>query len=137
MSFGASVGDFIAVPALAWKVYRACRDSSSDFAALSYEVLSMHAVLEDVGEYVKRHGLGADRVARLALIGKGCNDVLKALDLTLAGYESLASKSKAFKERCKRLKNRLRWAMETIGDFRIRLASHTNMLLMFLASITV
>ena len=33
----------------------------------------MHAALEDVEEYVKRHGLGPERVARLALIAKGCN----------------------------------------------------------------
>lgn len=137
MSFGTSIGDFIAVPVLAWHVYTACRDSSSDFAGLSNEVLLMHAALEDVEEYVKRHGLGAERVARLTLIGKGCNDVLKALEVTLAGYESLGSKSKGLKERCKRMRDRLRWAMETVGDFRMRLVSHTNMLTLFLASITM
>ena len=68
MSFGTSVGDFTAVPVLAWQVYTACRDSSSDFAGLSNEVLLMHVALEDVGEYVKHHKLKAERVARLALI---------------------------------------------------------------------
>lgn len=137
MSFGASVGDFIAIPVLAWQVYTACRDSSSDFAGLSNEALSMHAALEDVKEYAKRHGLGPERLARLTRIGKGCNDVLKALEVTLAGYESLSSESKGLKGRCKRIRDRLRWAMETVGDFRIRLVLHTNLLTLFLASITM
>ena len=97
----------------------------------------MHSALEDVGEYVKRHELEAERVARLTLIGKGCNDVLKALESILASYKSFGSKPKGLRYRGKRLIDRLRWAMETVGAFRIRLISHTNMLTLFLASITV
>lgn len=55
----------------------------------------------------------------------------------MAGYESLGSKSKGLKGRCKRMRDRPRWAMETVGDFRMRLVSHTNMLTLFLASITM
>jgi hypothetical protein len=52
MSFGYSVGDFIAVGALAWDVYRYCKGAPESFGNISSEVLSLYAVLKEAEETV-------------------------------------------------------------------------------------
>ena len=121
MSFGLSASDFIALPSFAWQVYKACRDSPGDFAELSSEVASMHAALCEVNALVGQCSLSDASSERLGIHLKGCHDVLKALEAELGPYNSLGTKKK-------RIRDRTRWAMETVGEARIRLLSHTAML---------
>ena len=121
MSFGLSASDFIALPSFAWQVYKACRDSADDFTELSSEVASLHAALCEVNALVNQVSLSDASSKRLGIVLKGCYDVLKALETQLAKYKSLGTDKR-------RMRDRTRWAMETIGEARTRLISHTAML---------
>ena len=52
MSFGYGVGDFIALGTLAWSVYKSCKGAPEAFENISWEVLSLHAVLKEAEETV-------------------------------------------------------------------------------------
>ena len=128
MSFGLSASDCIALPSFAWQVYKTCRDSSSDFSELSSEVVSLHAVLCEVNALVAKYSLSEESINRVRLVLKGCRDVLTSIETQLARYKSLGTNKK-------RMRDRTRWAMETVGDARIRLLSHTAMLSLLLSSL--
>jgi hypothetical protein len=53
MSFGFSIGDFVAVGNLAWQVWKSCKDAPESFRNVSQEVLSLHAVLKEIEELLE------------------------------------------------------------------------------------
>ena len=128
MSFGLSASDCVALPNFAWQVYKTCRNSSDDFVELSSEVASLHAVLCEVNALVGQCSLSDASSQRIGLVFKGSHDVLKTLETQLARYKSLGTNKK-------RMRDRARWAMETVGDVRIRLLSHTAMLSLLVSSL--
>jgi hypothetical protein len=52
MSFGYSVGDFIAVGTLAWNVYKLCKAAPVSFGNISMEVPSLHVVIKEAEKTV-------------------------------------------------------------------------------------
>ncbi|KAI0426266.1 hypothetical protein F5Y09DRAFT_351415 [Xylaria sp. FL1042] len=52
MSFGVSFGDVVLASTLAWRVYKACKDSDESFRRLSGEVASLHFVLKETEDYL-------------------------------------------------------------------------------------
>lgn len=124
MSFGYSVGDFIAVGHLAWSVYKSCKEAPESFGNISVEVLSLHAVLKEVEELLEDQPLSASKKNSLATITSGCQDVLKDLQRLTKKYESLGTKSK-------RTWDRMRWGSNDIAELRQRLTSNTVMLTAF------
>jgi hypothetical protein len=121
MSFGFSVGDFIAVGNLAWQVYKSCKDAPESFKNVSQEVLSLHAVLKEIEETLSGHPLSQAKDARLATVTKGCQDILQGLQSLVLKYESLGSQTK-------RTWDRLRWHSDDIAELRARLTSNTVLL---------
>jgi hypothetical protein len=91
MSIALSPSDFIGIPQFAWNVYKACRDCTGDYRALAGEVASLHRVLSEVAESVKEFELSLRSTERLAILGKGCQDVLENLDKTIASYDAMKS----------------------------------------------
>jgi len=65
MGFGFSVGDFIAISALAMNIYSSCKNSSRSFKSITSEVNSLHIVLKKISEYLSEHSLDADAVVCL------------------------------------------------------------------------
>lgn len=65
MSFGYSIGDFIAVGELALKIYRDYRDAPAQFSAISTEVGSVYLVLKDVDNSIRERELSPDKAAEL------------------------------------------------------------------------
>jgi hypothetical protein len=102
MSFGYSVGDFVAVGQLAWTVYKSCKEAPESFANISVEVLSLHVVLKEVEELLSDQNLPALKLDGLTIITNGYQDVLRDLEALTKKYESLGSKSK-------RTWDRVRW----------------------------
>ena len=129
MSIGFSVSDFLTVPQFAWQVYKACRDSSSEYAELSCEVLSLHAVVKTSQELLQSVTLSAEQSANLIAIGNGCYSTLKYVEKQLSRYDSLGSQNK-------RLRHRFRWSVEKVADVRMRIISHTAMLAAFNSGLT-
>ena len=127
MSVGFSASDCIALPQFAWQVYRTCQDASSEFQDLASDVESMHEVLKEVQTLVENHVLDDASKIRLATVLKGCHDVLKTLENKLEKYKSLGTTKK-------RVRDRLRWGMESIGDVRARLVLRTTILTSSLAA---
>jgi len=130
MSYGFSIGDFITVPQYAWNVYKACRDSSSDFKELSNEVKSLHTVLSNSTSITSRGALSVENAEALSALQKNCFDVLTGIQTQLDKYKSLGTRKK-------RLRDRLRWAAESVSDVRMRLISNTTELAAFNSSLSM
>jgi hypothetical protein len=126
MNVGFSIFDFVAVPAYAWRVYRACRSSSEEFKSVAAEVASLHVVLKETEEYVSERGasLGSDREAQLMVLEKECRGVLQDLETLLLRYESLGTQTQ-------RTWDRMRWGSEDISAARQRLSTCTSLLTSF------
>ncbi len=125
MSFGFSVGDFLTLGELAWKVYKSCREAPESFGNLSQEVLSLQALLKEVEEAYSRQTLSRGQKERLAAVRDGCRSVLEDLQLVINEYESLGTQSK-------RTWDRMRWGNEQIAELRARLTSNIAILTAFI-----
>lgn len=128
MSLGFSASDLLALPQFAWKVYKACRDSAADFTQLASEIQSMHTVLNELATQHRRRCLTDESISRLVTIQKGCQEILKSVEDQLLKYKNLGTGKK-------RLRDKLRWSLEGIGNLRLRLISHTNMLTLFIVTL--
>ncbi|KAH0563216.1 hypothetical protein GP486_002218 [Trichoglossum hirsutum] len=126
MNVGFSIFDFAAIPAYAWKVYKACRNSSEEFKSVAAEVASLHVVLKETEEYVTERAasLGSDREAQLEALGKECREVLQDLEKLLLRYESLGTQTQ-------RTWDRMRWCSEDVSAARQRLSTSTALLTSF------
>lgn len=122
MSFGVGVGDVILVSSLAWKLYKACKDSSEEFQQVSMDLMSLHAVLRETEDYLQEHSdLPASRVNRLQILCNGCNPVLTELEALFNKYESLGTQQQ-------RTWDRMRFGLKDLTDLRARLVCSTTML---------
>ena len=121
MSFGYSLGDFIAIGTLAWNLYKSCKGAPESFGDISSEVLSLHAVLKEAEETIFAQPLSPTKQERLKVVGDGCYHVLKDLDKLVQKYQSLGTQSK-------RTWDRMRWGTEDIAELRARLTSNTGLL---------
>ena len=130
MSFGYSVSDLVSTSALAWKIYKACKDSPGEFKNISSEVISLHIVLKEVQDSLTCQHLNPRQEAQLASVGEGCNDVLKDLDKLLKKYGSLGTSKGS------RVWDRMKWGFEDVKTMRDRLISNTTMLSAFNAALT-
>ena len=55
MSFGFSVNEFITVSVLVRKLYKSCKDSSSDFKNISGDIATLHTIPRETGELISEH----------------------------------------------------------------------------------
>ena len=126
MSLGLGLCDFVAIPAYAWKVYKACKSSSEEFNNVATEVASLHIVLKETQDHISERGanVGPDREAQLTILGKGCQEVLQDLERLLIRYESLGTHTQ-------RTWDRMRWGAEDIATARQRLSTNTTLLTAF------
>jgi hypothetical protein len=121
MSFGYSVGDFIAVGTLAWQIYKSCKGAPESFGNIHLEVLSLHATLKEAEETVFAHRLSPAQQERLKTVGDGCYRVLEDLQTLVRKYESLGTQTK-------RTWDRMRWGTEPVAELRARLTVHIGLL---------
>ena len=121
MSFGYSVGDFITVVALAWNVYKSCKEAPESYGRISLEVLSLHAVLKEAEETVFAQPLSPTKQEHLKAVGDGCYSVLKDLENLCKTYQNLGTQGK-------RTWERMKWGTEDIPELRTRLISNTVLL---------
>jgi hypothetical protein len=94
MSFGFSVGDFLAVGTLTLKLYRAFKDAPAEFNEISGELSSFHIVLCDLKDQaydsnslLNRHG--ASRRADLIEIVNNMLSTLRELEDLYSRYEQM------------------------------------------------
>jgi hypothetical protein len=125
MSFGIGAGDIIQISALAWKLYKNCKESSDEFKRISHEVASLHVVLKETEEFLEESKtLSPTRAQRLNTLAEGCRDILDELKRMLDNYESLGTQAQ-------RTWDRMRWGLEDLSECRSRLISNTTLLTAF------
>ncbi|KAL8879456.1 MAG: hypothetical protein Q9198_002926 [Flavoplaca austrocitrina] len=125
MSFGYSVGDFILLGQLAWTVFKSCKGAPESFADISYEVLSLHAVIKEFGDNLKEENPAPSQLAGLRHVAGGCQRVLDDLKVLTDRYRSLGSQNK-------RIRDRFKWGGEDIAGIRLRLTLNTALLNAFI-----
>lgn len=129
MSFGIGAGDIILLGTLTWKLYKSCKESSTEFRRISSEVASLHVVIKETEEYVKEtQGLSPTRDARLHILIDGCKDVMTQLEILLNNYERLGTQAQ-------RSWDRMRWGLEELADVRSRIITNTTLLTAFNSSL--
>ena len=121
MSFDPGVGQLTTLATFAWSIYKSCKAAPEAFENISFEVLSLHAVLKEAEETVFAQSLSPAKQERMKVVGDGCYRVLTDLDNLCKKYHSLGTQSK-------RTWDRLRWGSEDIADLRSRLISNTGLL---------
>ena len=121
MSFGFGVGDFLAVGELSWKIYKKCKESSGNHNELSNEVLALHGALKETEELLSQQDLTTEQKIRVTTCQHGCEEVLKDLQILLAKYESLGTRSQ-------RTFDRMKFGMQDINALRLRLISNVSIL---------
>jgi hypothetical protein len=119
MSFGFSSGDIIALSELAWRCYKACRDSSDQFQRISGEVSNLKVVLDETKEAIEENQpLSPTREGRLKLAIEECEKALQDLEKLLGSYESMNTQNQ-------RVWDRLNFGLKDTADIRSRMISHT------------
>ncbi|KAK4444440.1 hypothetical protein QBC34DRAFT_415249 [Podospora aff. communis PSN243] len=126
MSFGIGVGDLALVARSAWRLYKACKDSSEDFARLSTELMSLHAILNETNEFLAENqdSIDLSRRHRLTILCDGCRSALDELDAIYTRYESLGTQAQ-------RTWDRMHFGLRDLSDIRNRLVSSVTMLSAF------
>ncbi|TGJ83534.1 hypothetical protein E0Z10_g5243 [Xylaria hypoxylon] len=129
MSFGVSFGDLVLASTLAWRVYKACKDSGESFRRLSGEVASLHVVLKETEDYMGEfRDLDISRVNRLRILTDGCHGTLKDLEKLMQSYDNLGTQ-------VQRTWDRFRFGLQDLTDIRSRLVSNVTLLTAFNSSL--
>jgi len=146
MSFGVGIGDLVQVSNLAFKLYRRCRDSSTEFKNLSQEgmvdeqtkqatllisnaVASLRLVVDDLRVTIFEEDVGEEKIEQIQQVGQGCIECLEDLEELLRKYDGLRS-------RHKRTWDRLRWDKDKVADIRQRVITNTTFLASFNVALT-
>jgi hypothetical protein len=125
MSFGIGVGDVALVARSAWRLYKACKESSEDFSRLTTELLSLHAVLNETHDFMAENPhLDLSRRHRLSMLCEQCQSTLEGLDAVVARYESLGTHAQ-------RTWDRMRFGLKDLSEIRDRLVSSVTLLTAF------
>ncbi|KAH8645974.1 hypothetical protein BGZ60DRAFT_535757 [Tricladium varicosporioides] len=128
MSFGFSVGDFIATIELANRIRKEFVDAPSQFKAISEEVRSLAIVLLDIEVVFCDQELSNSQKTQLKEIAASCQSVLDELEKTLNKYGELKSGPARLGARVRRVWKKLKWEPEDIKELRGRIVSNVTLL---------
>src|ERR1700761_8712511 len=118
MSFGYSIGDFVALSQLAWKVYHKCRDSPSEYRQLADDVRAVHTALDSVEAQfnrLRRFIPNADEEdAKRQAIATRCLNTIHQIQENLDRYDTLKG---SVGQRI-RLRHRFQWSFHSVAKLR-------------------
>ena len=127
MSFGYSIGDFIAISALAAKVYKAYKDAPSDYKNIAEEVKSLEGIINKAIRHFRSTTLSNNDQQEGQEVLKGCQSILRDLNShIIEKYKCIASTNErvVFK--------RVKLGTEDIAAWRVRLISNATLLSSFI-----
>ena len=126
MSFGYSIGDFIAISALAAKVYKAYKDAPSDYQNIAEEVKSLEGIINKAAQHFRSTTLSNNDRQEGQEALKGCQSILRDLNShIIEKYKCIASTNgRVFK--------RVKLGTEDIAALRVRLISNATLLSSFI-----
>jgi hypothetical protein len=137
MSFGFSIGDFVALIQLAHRTYRNCQKAGDEYVEIAREIRSLHSVLKILHAESKSSksvvfkqdpGSAAELLSTI----RGCRSVLDEIDITLMKYKDLdLNNGAASTSAAKKLWHKIRFGskVEELGVIRGKLIAHTSTLL--------
>ena len=129
MSFGFGVGDFLSVGKLVWDVYTAYTDAPEQFRNFSQEILSLHAVFEQLEDQLhKTITFSTKQTQNLKTLYDGLTGIMEELYALLKKYQSLSENPTVSFDRVK-------WGQEDLVELRERLRSNITLLTTFNASL--
>ena len=126
MSFGYSVGDFIAISQLAIKVYTAYKDAPDIYGNIADEVAGLQVLIDRVERHFQSTTISSNDRRDGQKVLKGCQSVLEDLNSRVEKYKSLASTNKRL------VFKRVKLGTEDIATLRARLISNTTLLSSFI-----
>lgn len=134
MSFGYSVGDFVTIIQLTYKVYKSCKSAPAEFVDLSHQLSSLHIILHELSDeaslptsLLNRRGIG--RKPELELLLGNLSDDLGRIEDISERYHSLGREQK-------KVWDRVRFASEDLATLRAKLMFHVTAINSFQASIS-
>ncbi|KAF4631610.1 hypothetical protein G7Y89_g6521 [Cudoniella acicularis] len=136
MSFGFSVGDFIAAIELANKIRKEFIDAPGQFKAIADEVRTLSIVLQDADFAFLSRELNNEQKRDLEDIDTGCRNVLDELQRILDKNTELSSENGGVGKRIKRVWKRLNWKPEDISQLRNRISTNIGFLNAFNGRLT-
>jgi len=136
MSFGFSVGDFIAAIELTNKIRREFIDAPSQFKAISDDGRSLSIVLQDADIAFPKQELNNNQKRNLEDIDKGCQHILDKLQQILDKNTELNSETRSVGSRVKRVWKRLKWEPEDIKELQSRISMNIGFLNAFNGQLT-
>jgi hypothetical protein len=132
MSFGFSVGDFVAVIQLAKTTYKNCVEAGAEYNEIARQIRSLHSVLKPLRDEAEKPDSGLFRqdqgsAAKLKTAIDGCQHILEDLQILLAKYEGLSTDGEAVSAP-KKLWHRFRFStkIEQLGVVRVNLIGYTS-----------
>ncbi|MCJ1417968.1 hypothetical protein MMC32_004313, partial [Xylographa parallela] len=136
MSFGFSIGNFLAIIELARRVRRDFAGAPAQFRQIVGEVRSLVIILEDVEESLSTDTFGKSQEKNINDILEGCQHVLEDTEATLKKYSTLDTQSKSLRERAKKAWKQLKWEPDDIRDLRNRIVSNLTLLNSFIEGVS-
>ena len=128
MSFGFSVGDFLAVAKLAKDIWQKLHDSVGEFATIRDEVKGYSSLLYTVSKTVPNQGLAPEQAEGLAGSARACRSVLEDLQKLVDKYRRLTSEAHGITANVRQKAKQLQWDPEEARDLRARITSTTTVL---------
>ncbi|KAE8331625.1 hypothetical protein BDV39DRAFT_189592 [Aspergillus sergii] len=136
MSFGFSIGDFLAVIELANKIRKEFIDAPSQFKAIDDEVRNLSFILQDVEVDFSGKELSDNQKSELRAITDSCRCVCDEIYEKINIYRVLESDHSTGLRRVVRVWKRLKWEPDDIQDLRTRISSNISLLNAFNGRIT-
>ncbi|KAK1141016.1 hypothetical protein N8T08_009673 [Aspergillus melleus] len=136
MSFGFSIGDFVAIIDHANKIRKQFVEAPAQFSAISNEVRNLSFVMQDVEVDLFSKFLDDRQKEELCRIAESCRCVLVEIVAMIANYTELGFNSDRKGKTVKRAWKRLRWKPADVLDLRSRLISNVGLLNAFNGQIT-
>ncbi|KAK8000389.1 hypothetical protein PG990_012989 [Apiospora arundinis] len=128
MSFGFSVGDFLAVIELANKIRKDFASAPKQFQDISVELRNLEYAVRDIDIFISGNDITDTQKKDLGGIRDSCQDVLKDCQHLVSNYSALESPVKGLKGRTTRAWQRLTSEPNDVRDLRDRITSNVTQL---------
>ncbi|KAI9367927.1 hypothetical protein BJX61DRAFT_261714 [Aspergillus egyptiacus] len=137
MSFGYSVGDFLATIELAKKLRRRFINAPGEFRSLSEDVKQLSSVLQEIDDLDPTDELDERQKQRLNEISQGCGNTLHELQYLLDQYQEIENVGLGAKNRTRRVWKRLKWDSAPAQDIQRQLQGQISSFNLFLNGLNV
>ncbi|KAF5229133.1 hypothetical protein FAUST_10605 [Fusarium austroamericanum] len=124
MSFGYSVGDVLAVIALANKILRDFVGAPEQFKSINQDVRSLSIIIQDA--YANLDQISEGHAGRFSEILDTCQTLLHKLESMISKWSVVSDTSKG--KTVQKMWKRLRWEPDEISDLRMQITSKITLL---------